>query len=386
MNILFVTPSYKPAYIYGGPTVSVSELAEALVRIGHEVTVYTTTANGKKELDVVSNKQVLINGVRVIYFKRQTGDHTHISVGLWWRLKKRGSGFDIVHLHSWWSVLILGAAWICKRRGVRFILSPRGMLGQYSFSHQHSTAKKYLHRLIGKNLLRAGVLHATTAMEWNDCALVYPNWEGFILHNLVQLPEETSSREASSASDDFIIGFLSRIDPKKGLELLFKALAEVSFTFKVRIGGTGELAYVQNLKSYARKLGISDNIEWCGWKSGNDKFDFLKELDLFVLPSYNENFAIVVPEALFAGTAVLVTDKVGLADYVAEKGLGFVCQTTVASIRKNLELAYQSEEVLRRIRQQAPQIIRDDFDPHALAARYITAYKTMEGGVQLEAL
>src|SRR5213082_1525976 len=113
MDILFVTPSYKLAYCYGGPTISVSQLAEALVENGHKVTVYTTTANGEKELDVETGKQVSLNGVSVFYFKRITGDHTHISIPLWRRLMKNAGLFDIIHLQSWWSSLILGSAIIC---------------------------------------------------------------------------------------------------------------------------------------------------------------------------------------------------------------------------------------------------------------------------------
>ncbi len=99
MNILHVTPSYKPAYIYGGTTVSISQLCEAQAKFltnpvnsitltknnsisNGKVTVYTTTANGEKELQIESNKPVLVDNVEVWYFKRQTKDHTHFSIGL----------------------------------------------------------------------------------------------------------------------------------------------------------------------------------------------------------------------------------------------------------------------------------------------------------------
>src|SRR6266496_3119649 len=79
MKILFIIPSYKPAYIYGGTTVVVSLLAESLASHGHQVTVYTTTANGKNELEVETGKEIIIDGVKVFYFKRITKDHSHIS-------------------------------------------------------------------------------------------------------------------------------------------------------------------------------------------------------------------------------------------------------------------------------------------------------------------
>ncbi|RYG22559.1 MAG: hypothetical protein EOO01_45110, partial [Chitinophagaceae bacterium] len=184
MKILFVSPSYKPAYIYGGPAVSVSELAEALTEIGHSVTVYTTTANGKEELLVKTNKPILVNGVAIYYFRRQTGDHTHVSFPLWRKLWATAKEFDIIHLQSWWSLLIIGAAAICRAKKCRYIISPRGMLGRYSFERQHSVPKKILHQIIGKGLLQKSILHATTKLEWEDCRQVYPAWKGFILPNI----------------------------------------------------------------------------------------------------------------------------------------------------------------------------------------------------------
>ena len=70
MNILFIVPSYKPAYSYGGPIVVIARLAETLAALGHAVTVYTTTANGAIELPVVPGQPVDVDGVRVYYFKR----------------------------------------------------------------------------------------------------------------------------------------------------------------------------------------------------------------------------------------------------------------------------------------------------------------------------
>ncbi|RYG40818.1 MAG: hypothetical protein EOO01_26505, partial [Chitinophagaceae bacterium] len=189
MKILFVSPSYKPAYIYGGPAVSVSELAETLVDVGHSVTVYTTTANGKDELPVETNKPVIVNGVTVYYFRRQTGDHTHVSFPLWRKLWTTTKKFDVIHLQSWWSLLIIGAAAICRARKCRYIISPRGMLSRYSFEHQHSAPKKLIHQLIGKRLLKKSILHATTHLEWENCRQVTPSWEGFILPNIVRFPE-----------------------------------------------------------------------------------------------------------------------------------------------------------------------------------------------------
>jgi len=378
MKILFVTPSYKPAYIYGGPAISVSELAEALVAIGHEVVVYTTTANGKQELDVSPGQPTNVNGVTVYYFKRQTGDHTHVSVGLWKKLYSSVSNFDIVNLQSWWSLLIIGAAQICRLKKAPYVLSPRGMLSSYTFEHQKGIIKRLLHRVIGRSLLKASYLHATTRLEWDDCKKIIPGWNGFVLPNLVRFPQdEVSTKRVRREEDPIIFGFLSRIDQKKGIELLMKGLSSVNYNYQLKIAGTGESAYAESLRELSRQLKIDNRIEWCGWKSGDEKFVFLETIDVFTLTSYNENFANSVIESLSVGTPVFITEKVGLADYVEQKKLGWICQTTIESIGERLKTIHEDRANFCSFRELTPRLIRRDFNKNFLAQQYIDQYKQL---------
>jgi len=96
--------------------------------------------------------------------------------------------------------------------------------------------------------------------------------------------------------------------------------------------------------------------------------------DLMVLTSYNENFANVVVESLAVGTPVLLSREVGLSDYVLEKELGWICDTTVESIRDALREAYGNVGKRQLIRQIGSEKIRADFDPGMLAWRYADMY------------
>ena len=84
-----IRDSYKPAYIYGGPTMSVAKLCEALTKTNVAIEVLTTTANGKIELNVKSGEQTEVDGVKVSYFRRLTKDHTHFSPALLLALRKK---------------------------------------------------------------------------------------------------------------------------------------------------------------------------------------------------------------------------------------------------------------------------------------------------------
>ena len=373
MTILFVVPSYKPAYIYGGPTVVIPLLAETLVRIGHAVTVYTTTANGRAELNVPVGEPVLVDGVRVIYFPRVTGDHTHASPALWQHLHATVRHFDAVHLHSWWNMLVLGAAWICQRHHVTPVLSPHGMFSTYILQANNSGKKKWLHRLVGKRLLRTTRLHVSTTMEWQESHAILPSWQGAIITNPVVLAQQSHLRPAN---DVFTIGFLSRIDPKKGLDILIKALGAVNFPYRLCVAGDGDPAYVQSLKELAASVGNADKIAWVGWKRGEDKFEFLAGVDLFALTSHSENFAIVVIEALSVGTPVLVSDQVGLHPYVREHEYGWVTPLDVATVSQRLTEIAHSRDQAARITALAPPAIQAEYEDTHLAQQYVALYET----------
>jgi len=371
MSILFIVPSYKPAYVYGGTIVVVTRLAEQLVLEGHDVSVYTTTANGKTELEVPLGEEVNVDGVKVTYFKRITGDHTHISPALWKQLYLQVKKFDVVHIHSWWNPLVLGAALICKLRCVKVIFSPHGMLSNDVIKTNNAGKKKFIHNLIGKRLLKYFRLHVTAETEWEESMKIIPQWQGHVIPNLVVLPDQVYHRKENKV---FTIGFLSRIYPKKGLDVLIRALSKVHFDYKLQIAGDGEVEYMDKLKQLAVESGNDQNMEWVGWKDGEEKFGFLSELDLFALTSYNENFAVVVIESLSVGTPVLLSDKVGLFKYVQERDLGWVTDMDISHITHQLDELYTESNKQHKINAEAPEKIKEEYNDSALAKEYVKFY------------
>ena len=169
--------------------------------------------------------------------------------------------------------------------------------------------------------------------------------------------------------------FLSRLHQKKGIEILFEALAQVSFDWTLTIAGDGESDYLEQLKKLSENLRISHKVNWLGWVNAKNKWTIYQDADLLVLPSHNENFANVVIESLAVGTPVLVSQYVGLSDYVLEKKLGWVCDTTVGSLRDTLIESYHQKTERRAINARSPHQIRQDFDPSVLAQRYVKMYQ-----------
>lgn len=399
MTILHITPSYKPAYIYGGTTVSISRLCEAQAsfleslnkkdkKTTNKVTVYTTTANGKEELEIESNKPILVDNVEVWYFKRQTKDHTHFSIGLFKKLFQTAKNFDVIHIHSWWNTVAIFSVLIGILKGVKIIVAPRGMLGEYTLQSQKKSLKSIFHNYMGKKILQKTYLHLTAQIEREEVSYIKDN-RVFVLPNLLSLPNNQQNNQKALHQpinqvnfDTFKLVFISRIHHKKGIELLIEAMVQFQnrnpkITLQLDLIGNSEsIDYENSLKKCISQNKLEDKINWIGWLDGNQKFEFLEKSDLFVLPSFNENFANVVIECLSTGTPVLVSDKVGLADYVKEKDLGWVCRTNnVESLLQTLQLAIDDKIKREKIRQNAPQIIQNDFSSQQLAQKYIEVYQ-----------
>ena len=380
MKILHITASYKPAFVYGGPIYSVAALSEALVKtevrslksvsshsLLYNVEVITTLANGKEELPYPSGEIKIVEGVPVRYFKRWTKDHSHFSPALLWHLWKTAKTFDVIHIHSWWNLVSMGSVLICIIKGINPIISPRGMLGDYTFT----PSKKFFHQWVGKYLLRKCTIHATTMMEAKEISAtlkiddtqlkivdlmseedVSRKWKVesrksaannfiqiFVVHNLVQLPTLIHPRKQISDGVLKLI-FLSRIHPKKGIELLLEALFEVDFPFSLTIVGEGATDYLESLKFKVESLKLSHAVKWIGAVYGDEKFKLLSENDLFVLPSFNENFANTVIESLAVGTPVLISENVGLEDYIEKNNYGLIHEQNASDLKEKLNYFY----------------------------------------------
>lgn len=134
--------------------------------------------------------------------------------------------------------------------------------------------------------------------------------------------------------------FLSRIHPKKGLDTLIKAFAEISRGLDVHlvIAGPDQLNWSEELKSLSNQLGISEKITWTGMLKGDLKWGAYLAAEVFVLPSHQENFGIVVAEALSCSIPVLTTNKVNIWREIEKDEAGIISDDSldgcIASIKK----------------------------------------------------
>jgi glycosyltransferase involved in cell wall biosynthesis len=395
MRVIQICPSYKPAYTYGGPTVSVSMLCEQMQKSSLKQVVLTTTANGGNELEVQCNTLTNVDTVPVRYFKRITKDHSHFSpslcLHLFQEIRKGNKAAEnmIIHIHSWWNLVSILTCLVARLAKLVVVISPRGMLTDYSFGHKNKLVKRWIHTFLGKWLLNGCHLHATSDREKGDILSFLQPKSIIVIPNILSLPVITtfddhegvqtvdSSKISSSPTPALKLLFFSRIDEKKGIELLVTAVARLQIEYHLTIAGTGAVSYITQLKTLATSLGISKNVTWLGQVDNQQKYQELIKHDLLVLPSYNENFANVVIESLAVGTAVLISDQVGLADYVLKSKLGWVSKLNPIPLAAHISMIANSKAKLTAIRTTAPERIATDFSSIKIAKEYLAFYKNL---------
>lgn len=133
--------------------------------------------------------------------------------------------------------------------------------------------------------------------------------------------------------------FLSRIHEKKGCDLLIDAFARVADRdqrLHLVMAGPDQTGWSAALKAQAEKLGIAERISWPGMLQGDDKWGAFYAAEVFCLPSHQENFGIVVAEALACGKPVLISNKVNIWREIESDDAGFIDEDTVAGTERSL--------------------------------------------------
>ncbi|CAN5569098.1 hypothetical protein BH10BAC3_BH10BAC3_42310 [soil metagenome] len=378
LRILHISPYYLPDVAFGGPVFSVSALCESLAASGAHVTVFTVGYISSQQAAYPVTKS--INGVTVRYFKNDWGKPCQVSRQLWDTLEKEAGNFDVIHLHTWWNILIFRAIRIIKSKNVPILLSPRGMMSDYSFSHRKTFLKRWFQSLAGSQLLDGVHLHATAPSEAKDMAARCnrPAENIAVFPNLLALKEASLYQPASVAG--YTLGFLSRLHHKKGIEVLLDAVARCPQVATLVIGGSGEPLYEEQLKQQIKQLGIAHKVRFAGWISQDKKAAFFSQFEVFILPSFNENFANVVAEAWAAGKPTIVSTEVGLSDYVQQYGLGWVCEATAESTAEAIGEALVQKVGWPAMGQAAIDLVASQFTDGQIINHYLQLYRQIKDG------
>ena len=239
-------------------------------------------------------------------------------------------GFDLAHIHGIWDWRLHQVVVMCRKAGVPYVVAPRGMLEPWSLKQKW--LKKRIARFLyqDRDLKFAAALHATAESEaeqfrrlgFKNPIIISPNG----VNVPASLPTPTPSTYTSNKARRAL--FVSRMHPKKGVLELVESWARVKpegwqCELVYTMNSEEERAYEQKVKDRILSLGMSyqdkdgnvhsptptqnSNFILTGPLDDDAKWQAYARADLFVLPTYSENFGIVVAEALWAGVPVITT-------------------------------------------------------------------------------
>ncbi len=389
MRILQIVPSIS--LIYGGPSQMVLGLAPALARQGMKITVLTTDSNGdtgQKPLDVPLNSPVEKDGYEIIYFKCSPFRRYKFSVDLLKWLNNHADEYDLAHIHALFSPVSSTAAAVCRAQKLPYILRPLGTLDPADLRKKKQLKQIYAAVLERPNIAQAAAIHFTSKQE----RLVSHRFGATTRDLVIPLgvkkdDKNTEENEKINIHTKYniprnvpLVLFMSRIDPKKGLDLLIPALEKLlneGLDFHFILAGTNpqDPSYEQNIKSQIQASPLNKYTTITGFVTGELKSALLENADLFVLPSYYENFGIAVAEAMVAAIPVVISDQVHICQEVSGSESGWVGTTNTESIADLIREALKYPEERQRRGLQARKYALLNYSWDAIAQRIVEAYQ-----------
>ena len=315
ISILHITAGLHPAS--GGPSRTVAHLTDALAAVpGLAVTLLTQGTAGGPSVPSAnpSVTRRILESASPWALKFGVPVQRQLTR---WPLAQRP---DLLHGHGLWHPVNHWTASAARRWSVPLIIQPRGMLEPWALQHKGGKKRFGMALYQRRDLATARLLVATAEQEYANLRGLGLRQPVAIIPNGVPLPDADVMpvRPPRPAGSPRTVLFLSRLQGKKGLLNLIDAWALVRPSgWRLQIAGPEEDGHLAEVLVRARQAGVGDSIDYVGVVDGEAKGALYRSADLFVLPTFSENFGVVVAEALAHGLPVITTHGAPWADLPA---------------------------------------------------------------------
>lgn len=351
----------------GGPSRSVPILAKGLSLVGVDTTLFTCSSP-KMNTHLLDNSKVTLRVVSpTISFDELEKE---ILLG----------NYDIIHGQNLWDPLYCKMAKIARKHNIPYMMTPRGCLEPWAYQGQgfvKNLKKKTAMLLYQKrDLQKAACILATAPMEADNIRDLGIKSPIAIIPNGIDVSEYKCRTIESKPSIKKQVLFLSRIHQKKGIEFLINAwvlLKEKYPDWNVVIAGNGEESYINQLNTIISDNGLDDCITIVPPVFGETKHRLYCESSLFVLPTYSENFGMVIAEAMSCGVPCITTSGTPWQE-LNENNLGWCIDLSQENLLHAISAAIDlGQDVLFDMGQRCSQHIYNtyQFTEVALKNKYV---------------
>jgi glycosyltransferase involved in cell wall biosynthesis len=371
VKVLHVIPSVSERS--GGPATAIFPMCRALQSRGLEVMLVTTNDGMETDASRVTEH----HGVPTMFFPCQFGESFKYSRPLAAWLHSQIRGFDLLHIHAVFNHASIAAAHACRQSRIPYIVRPLGTLDPWSMK-QKRLRKRLFWLVKGKEMLGgAAAIHYTAQAE----KVATEGLLGLNHGKVIPLGIEANGTSSNGGAQHFphpYLLVLSRLHPKKGLDVLIDAFAELArqskfARWRLVVAGDGPADYVERLKRQA--VLASDKIVFPGWLDSERKEAALRGASLLALPSHQENFGVCVMEALARSVPVLVSPHVSLADEIELANAGWIARVEKDALKTRLAEALTDEEELSR-RGRAGKTLSENYSWERVADSLVDLYKS----------
>jgi glycosyltransferase involved in cell wall biosynthesis len=370
IKIAHVVPSFYPAHGYGGPIQSVYALTNALARLGCDIRVLTTNANGLHAvlpLDTAREHR-LGDAISVRYCPRLM--RHSVSPELLRVLPEYVRWADVVHLTAVYNFTTFPTLAIARRHRKPVVWSPRGALQRWTGSRRPNV--KAIWEMVARGLATNRlVLHVTSEQESIESLRKFPAARTEIIPNGIEIPAAVSHEESKGP---LRLLFIGRIDPKKGIENLLDACARLDFPWILTIAGSGEEAYLRSIEARVHSLGLDEMVTMTGEVRDDAKERVYRQADICMVPSFTENFALVVAEALARAVPVIASRGTPW-QAVERKGCGRWVENSPESLAS--AITQLRSMPMREMGRRGREWMQQDFSWDTIGARMVAVYREL---------
>lgn len=297
------------------------------------------------------------------------------SVPLWRWLWKHVAGYDLVVVRALFHPISSVAAWTARVRDVPYVVVPHGTLSRYTFRHRRSLMKKIYFALVERHTLAgAAALRFTSETEREQA----PRPCGQVRSSVIPHPFESRFDGLPlGTSTEPIVLFLSRLHPKKGLDVLlpaFRRVREEVPESRLVLAGSGSARYERRLRESIAQRGLQDGVGLPGFVEGDEKRALLRRARVFVLPSEHENFGIAAVEAMDAGLPVVLSRGVDIWRDVDEAGAGIIVDRDPEALARAITKLLSDRDLRHEMGVAGRLFVRSRYDPSRVGPELASLY------------
>lgn len=382
MKVLHVISGLDPAA--GGPTQALAGLASAQRTAGLDVTILTTVAaDGDYMLvDSIRSRDVTVRVVPPGPGPLRRHPELQSAVD------ELVAESDVCHIHGLWEQIQHEAARTARRLGRPHLFRPCGMLDPWSLAQRRWKKRLYIAWRLRRNLDGCTAIHLTGEIERDSVkrlgfkAPTIVESNGVDLAEFASLPDPGSFRRRyPTIGDRLLVLYMGRLHYVKGLDILIPAFARIAAKEAVLVlAGPDDRGYLPRAKAIVSECRLEDRVIFTGMLRGADRLVALADADLFVLPSYHENFGVVVIEALAAGTPVVISDRVGIHPEITRAQVGGVVPTAVEPLATEIDRWLADGAMRRAAARRARPFAEEHYDWNEIARRWAHRYDKLASG------